>query len=487
MYRVLIVDDEDPVLESYEFLLKNNAPDFELVGKASTGFDAMKLIHELKPDVVFMDINIPGIDGMQVISNVSSQFPSTIFILSTAYERFDLARKAISLGVFAYLVKPVSKKTFLETLALARVALEDYSVPVHNETPVLTEEQFVGEIIWNRIGEAEWLHYKALYSFESDKGIVCMIELENENLYDVIAEKISFRHRCLWTLRLGQAVFFIPEDTSRESFSSYIKDVIKDCVPASVFCVSGVGEPHPSHEIYLSCNEALEDLRKKKNRADVQLRERLRIIQLRRKIGISPKNEVTDVYNSLWEEIFSSHDFVLAKAKMASVFMFLIDDSIGAYSRHSEEFPPFHAVEEIMKIGNIDEWKKWSQVSFGKMMDICSLRYSGKFPLPLMNAMEYVHEHYAEPIQLSSAAEAAKVSSTYLSRLFSEYIQCTFIDYVTALRIEEAEKLIREARMNIKEVAFAVGFQDANYFSKIFRKITGLPPSLYAAEKRTTE
>jgi two-component system response regulator YesN len=421
---------------------------------------------------------------MQVIANVSHQFPGTIFILSTAYERFDLARKAITLGVFAYLVKPVSKKTFLETLASVQSVLEERSVPVRAETSVLTEEQFVGEIIWNEMNEAEWNHYKTLYSLGSDKGIICMIELENESVYNTIAEKISYRHRCLWTLRLGQAVFFIPEDMSRESFVPYIKDVIKETVPSSVYHVYGIGEPHQSWDMHHSCNEALEDLRKRKNRCDVQLRERMRIIQLRRKIGIAPKNEVMELYHSLWTELFSSYDFSLAKAKMASVYMFLIDDSIGAYSRHSEESPPFHAVEEIMKIGNIDDWKKWSDLSFEKMMDICSLRYSGKFPLPLMNAMEYIHEHYAEPIQLNSAAEAAKVSSTYLSRLFSEYIHVTFIDYVTALRVEQAEKLIREARMNIKEVAFAVGFQDANYFSKIFRKITGLPTSVYAAEKR---
>ncbi len=487
MYRVLIVDDEEPVLESYEFLLKNSTPDFVLAGKASTGFEAMKQIHELKPDVVFMDINIPGIDGMQVISNVRLQFPGMIFILSTAYERFDLAQKAITLGIFAYLIKPVSKKTFLETLASVQTALEERPVPAHQESSALTERHFAGEVIWNRMSEAEWHHYKSVYSFGSDKGIVCLIELEDESLYSTIAEKISFRHRCLYTIRLGQGVFFIPEDVSRESFVPYIKQLIRETIPASVYHVYGVGESHASREIFLSCNEALEDLRKRKNRCDVQLRERMRIIQLRRKIGMSPKNEVTDVYNSLWEEIFSSYDFVLAKAKMASVFMFLIDDSIGAYSRHSDEAPPFYAVEEIMRIGNIDEWKKWSDAAFGKMLEICSLRYSGKFPLPLVNAMEYVHEHYAEPIQLHSAAEAAKVSSTYLSRLFSEYIQCTFIDYVTSLRIEEAEKLIREARMNIKEVAFAVGFQDANYFSKIFRKITGLPPSLYAAEKRGNE
>ncbi len=484
MHRVLIVDDEDPVLESYEFLLKNNGVDFVLAGKAYTGFEAMKLIHELEPDVVFMDINIPGIDGIQVISNVYRQFPNMIFILSTAYERFDLARKAIPLGVFAYLVKPVSKKTFLETLASVRLVLEERSVPVKQETPGLTEQQFVGEVIWNRMTDDQWNHYKSVYSFGSDKGIVCMIELEQEGLYSAIAAKLSFRHRCLYTLRLGQGVFFIPEDTDRNVFISYLTDLINEVVPASVFCIFGVGEPHPSRDIYLSCNEALEDLRKKKNRADVQLRERMRIIQLRRKIGMSSKDEVKDLYNSLWEEIFSFHDFSLAKAKMASVFMFLIDDSTGAYSRHSDEVPPFNAAEEIMRIGNIDEWKKWSELSFEKMLELCSIRYSGKFPLPLLNAMEYIHEHYTEPIQLSSVAEAAKVSPAYLSRLFSELLQCTFIDYMTSLRIEQAEKLIREARMNIKEVAFAVGFQDANYFSKIFRKITGLPPSVYAAEER---
>jgi two-component system response regulator YesN len=484
VYRVLIVDDEEPVLESYEFLLKNTVSDFSLVGKASTGFDAMKLIHELKPDLVFMDINIPGIDGMQVISNVTHQFPEMIFILSTAYERFDLAKKAISLGVFAYLVKPVSKKTFLETLASVQLLFEERNVPLHRDNLMLTKQQFVGEIIWNNIHESEWEKYKALYSFESDKGIVCLVELENKDIFNVLAEKISLRHQCLWTIRLGQGVFFIPEDTNREKCIMYLKEVIKETVPSSVYHVYGVGENHYGCEMFLSCNEALEDLRKRKNRCDIQLRERMRIIQLRRQIGMSPKNEVVDLFHALWTEIFSFYDFSLAKAKMASLFMFLIDDSIGAYSRHSDEIPPFHAVEEIMKIGNIDEWKKWSDESFEKILEICSLRYSGKFPLPLMNAMEYVHEHYVEPIQLSSASEAAQVSPTYLSRLFSEYLQCTFIDYVTALRIEQAEKLIREARMNIKEVAFAVGFQDANYFSKIFRKITGLPPSVYAAEKK---
>jgi two-component system response regulator YesN len=63
-----------------------------------------------------MDINIPGLDGLSVIEDVHKKYPRMIFVLSTAYERFDLARRAIPLGIFAYLVKPVSKKLFFETL-----------------------------------------------------------------------------------------------------------------------------------------------------------------------------------------------------------------------------------------------------------------------------------------------------------------------------------------------------------------------------------
>jgi len=72
------------------------------------------------------------------------------------------------------------------------------------------------------------------------------------------------------------------------------------------------------------------------------------------------------------------------------------------------------------------------------------------------------------------------VSPAYLSRLFGEHMNSSFIDYLTVLRIERAEKLIRENRSSIKEVSFAVGYQDPNYFSKIFRKIVGISPSMYA-------
>jgi two-component system response regulator YesN len=283
---------------------------------------------------------------------------------------------------------------------------------------------------------------------------------------------------------LNRGLFLISADVSRDVLRGQAESVLKELLLPPVVYFYGLGELCRGPDLYLSCGEALRELQDKRNRTDIQLRERLRIVQLRHKIGIAESGEVKKLFNALWEEVFASCDFDLARAKMAAVFMFLIDDCTGCYSGHSDEGPLFNAVEEIMRIKDLPEWERWAGEAFEKLLLQATLRRSGNFPLPLIKAIEFIHAHYTEGLQLGAAADAAQVSSAYLSRLFSEHLKTTFIDYITDLRIESAEKLIRESRMNMKEVAFAVGYQDPNYFSKIFRKATGLPPTGYAAEQR---
>jgi two-component system response regulator YesN len=104
--------------------------------------------------------------------------------------------------------------------------------------------------------------------------------------------------------------------------------------------------------------------------------------------------------------------------------------------------------------------------------------------VPLIRALEFIDERYASSLQLADVATAAQVSPAYLSRLFGEQMGASFVDYLTELRIERAERLIREGGQSIKEIAFAVGYQDPNYFSKIFRKAVGMSPSMYAEKER---
>lgn len=102
----------------------------------------------------------------------------------------------------------------------------------------------------------------------------------------------------------------------------------------------------------------------------------------------------------------------------------------------------------------------------------------------MRRAKEYLAVHYAECVSLERMAEALDVSPYYLSHVFSEESDFSLFAYLTALRMEKARALLREGRLNVSEVARAVGYENANYFAKVFRRHCARSPREFAAEGR---
>jgi len=96
-------------------------------------------------------------------------------------------------------------------------------------------------------------------------------------------------------------------------------------------------------------------------------------------------------------------------------------------------------------------------------------------------AKAYVEHHYARPVTLDEIAEALRVSPFYLSRVFSRESDVSLFGYLTAVRLGKARQLLSEERLNVSEVAYRVGYEDPNYFSKVFRRAYGYSPSRFAA------
>jgi two-component system response regulator YesN len=490
MFSVLIVDDEEPVLDSYEFMLKNYTPSpglgpssgeertFVLAGKARSGYEALSLIHEKTPDIVFMDNNIPGIDGLSVIEDVYKKFPRTVFIVSTAYERFDLAQRAVPLGIFAYLVKPISKRTFYDILERALDELA--SRPVGDVRGGDRKTEFFRKDIWAAMSEETWGRYRQELGLPSDKGMAVIVQLEKdqEKLCALAAERFSYRHFCLYDLMLSRCIFLLSEnlDLNGENAKRHIGEILEEVFAGEPPWYWGAGGVYGGPELYKSCAEALAELEKRRNEADTGLRERLRIKELRQKIGIEAPEEVRALFTGIWETAFAG-DFELGKIKRASVFTRLLDDITGALGAAAEEKPLCRPAVEIAKLPDIGAWKQWAAINFDKLLLKAGERRAGNFPQALVKALAFIQGHYGEGIQLGDAAEYAMVTPAHLSRLFSEHLKTNFIDYITALRIDEAERLLKETAMTIKDVAFAAGYQDPNYFSKIFKKITGKLPT----------
>lgn len=102
-------------------------------------------------------------------------------------------------------------------------------------------------------------------------------------------------------------------------------------------------------------------------------------------------------------------------------------------------------------------------------------------------AKRYIHEHYREKLTLSDIAEYLKISSGYLSTSFSSCTNRTVSDYIAEVKIEHAKELIDSGQYLIYEIANQLGFENAYYFSKVFKKVTGISPKNYECRHRLNQ
>ncbi|MDR1748062.1 MAG: response regulator [Spirochaetaceae bacterium] len=106
MYKVIIVDDEDTIVTGLSQLLPWQKFGCEISATANNGESALSLIRELKPDILFTDIRMPGMDGLSLIAAFRSEFPEMQITILSGYPEFEYAQRALHLGVANYLLKP---------------------------------------------------------------------------------------------------------------------------------------------------------------------------------------------------------------------------------------------------------------------------------------------------------------------------------------------------------------------------------------------
>ena len=116
MLKIMIADDEGIVIEALKFIIENNFTEPYMIECAKTGRQVIELAERYRPDVAFMDIQMPGISGIKAMQEIRKTNQNTIFIIISAYEKFDYAKDAIGIGVLDYLNKPIVKERVIEVL-----------------------------------------------------------------------------------------------------------------------------------------------------------------------------------------------------------------------------------------------------------------------------------------------------------------------------------------------------------------------------------
>lgn len=175
-YRVVIVDDEPIITDGLSSALNWGEFGCEVAGKAYSGQEGLNVIREIKPDILFTDIRMPGMDGLQMVAALKSEFPEMKITILTGYRDFDYAQEAIRLGVFRYLVKPSRMKELHDAIADMVAALDAERAakqePEKTEGPEETQEdEDVGQA-GNYIVNCALSYIRAHYSEKLSLGDV---------------------------------------------------------------------------------------------------------------------------------------------------------------------------------------------------------------------------------------------------------------------------------------------------------------------------
>ena len=125
MYRIMLADDEGIVIDSLRFIIEKEFGGECEIATAKTGRSVIELAESFRPDIAIMDIQMPGINGIEAMREIRRTNSSVIFIVMSAYDKFDYAQEAIKLGVLEYVTKPMNRERMVSILRMAMDQVSD--------------------------------------------------------------------------------------------------------------------------------------------------------------------------------------------------------------------------------------------------------------------------------------------------------------------------------------------------------------------------
>ena len=537
MLKVFLVEDESVIREGFRDKFPWEQYGFQLVGEAGDGEMALPMIRKLKPDLLITDIKMPFMDGLSLSEIVKEEFPKIKIIIISGYDDFEYARQAIKAGVDQYLLKPITRTTLRGVLLEMKEKIEqgmeqkDYQAQYQDE--VQEFEQFSLRRFFEKILEGK-LSVKEIYEEAAAQSLQLTASCYNLLLFSIYEKaEVSSRESRERLIRKQEEVFhyflrhpqYILFRFNVSCYGVLIKSEqsqMEELTENSLAHFKKVCAPEEDHlEWYVAVGTEVERLsmlpqcykdanhyfayrfikpglhvlsettlsdclagQGEKNIGTVDFMqmdpEIIRDFLARgedKEIHDFVESYLYNIQNALKSRMFRS--YVILNIRFA-VVAFL--ESIGAdQAEYLEEIE--HAVQMIRsEDSEIFEYFAGMLETAMGIRDRINSCQGGKM---LKKALDYIDDHYdCDTLSLNLVAENIGMSASYLSAIFSQNMQKTFVEYVTEKRIEKAKKLLKQTDKNSGEIAKEVGYKDSHYFSFVFKKLQGCSPREYRAEKK---
>lgn len=511
MIRVLIAEDEEIERLAIHKILLDHLPFIEVIGFAVNGIEAIQVALEQKPDLILMDIKMPGVDGLQAVEMIRNHLPETKVIIVSSYDTFTFAQQALRLGVKDYLLKPSKTEMIVQTVSQVcdeirhereeKKKVEQMKAQMERVFPIV-EADFVMQLLSDHIHEVHIEEVMEVLRVESSSPAYVLVLFINEDSsvakenLDKIYGKVKMRFHqvtkgfigALSGSHIPMIIFVNPKRGSFRQQALQLVQQLRSVLSnsSSYTFFFGIGQIRKSvqelqgsyHEALLACANLsaaaryrfYEDVvREQKNDSNR--------IMLQKQLLETVRDENWEQAQIILDQLLWIDEQNQVPIPLAQQHLY---GNLAMVARYLEEMGiQIHPSQLCLQGTTFPQLKSEAHMKL-IMMYQCRQQLKKSHEMDTVYRLkQYIETHYREDLSLEQLADFVQLSPYYVSKLFKEEFQMSFIDYLTKCRIDAAKELIRKGEKSLKEIAFEVGYHDPNYFSRVFKKVCNLSPSAY--------
>ncbi|MCR2806935.1 response regulator [Paenibacillus soyae] len=504
MIKLLIVDDEQIEREGLQAILRKGYPDLD-IAQAQNGKIAVQMADEFEPDLILMDIKMPGMTGLEAVEQIKAKHPRIKYVMVTAYDAFDYARQAIKLGVKDYLLKPSKASEIIATVGKVLGEIEEdrqqreanrMQQDALQKALPLIETDVVTQLLFDHVHDVHVDELVGLLDIRTANEMFVMLVLlpaGAESLYTAVKEKVRQAGGGLLGALYGRQLPIIvgrdPERSFRTQAISLARDILSVAKPdAGAGWFVGIGNVCGSLEqIRQSYQEALVAS------MDTSLPVKYRFYSDVPTLGAAQdghlaKQREKQFFDQIrlgqWEQVRGGlMDFIqqyenegadLLQTQQRVLELLWVASRVLSEMGIEAETPLFSFQAQD---------GRQLRAETGRLLDRMKQSYAEHYervePDTIQQIKVYISEHSHEDISLDVIGKRVGLSPFYISKMFKDQLGINYIDFLTECRIEKAKKLMADPEKSLKEITFEVGYHDPNYFSKVFKKMVDVTPKEY--------
>lgn len=524
MLKVMLVDNEAAIRKGLAHGIRWESLGCSVVAQAEDGEDALAQISRVLPDIVISDIRMPGMDGLTLAGELYRRWPHIKTIILTGFPDFSYAQRAIAYQVVDFVLKPTSVEQLTAAIEKARVQIQKEQTHQKlrselasrsEENLSLQQDMLLRDLI-HRVRLSTLYVYSCMAQLRMDLRnyyvLSLMVEpLEGEEEANCLpflqdAQAIlrdSIPDHRIWFITEGDqaccAVLQAPEIQDLSALCGEAVDAVGS-IPRYQVSI-GVSLHHTDP---LTLADAAEEAEQARQFADyahpeqpvigyadvptVDQEAMAEIIQVLQQIKTAVEHGKPDAAQKSLQALFRHiHMKKLPAGEVRSIYISVYHfcSTQLFWNRDTESISnSLPALQALLQSGSIRELEEYL-CTFVELL-YQQRDYRLESPDDLIKAIRhFIQQHYMEELTLETLAEKVHLSPSYLSKLFKRETGENLSIYIQNVRIQQAKILLCTTDLKTYEVAERVGISDPVYFSRTFKKITGMKPKDFRHAERS--